>query len=367
MRKKTLPLLTLALLSLGTTAWAQDHSPLKASAAIPFHESFDAQKNFNTFMVIDSNQDGATWVWRNDDNPYARCNSGDNGKDDWLLTPVLHLEGNRSYVLTFKYYNGYYPEQMSVAFGQGDDPSAYQTIVADMNIDVEEFTTYTQEFTPTTTGEYRIGFHATTQGNDFYIGIDDIDVSAGAQTAAPDSVTALKLVRAPKGASDVSLSFTTPTTDATGNALDALTKVEVTRNDTIVQTFNTPNLGQQLQCRLTGGAEGINHFAVTAYSSVGAGRKATQDVYFGIDTPLPPKSLTLIDNGKTYTATWDPVDTIGANGGYVNPDEVTYTLYNFAEDEINSGIEDTEYVDDDATPENVTGVTQYYLAARVSS
>ena len=60
-------------------------------------------------MVIDSNNDGATWVWRNDDNPYARCNSGDNGKDDWLLTPLLHLEGNRSYVLSFKYYNGYYP------------------------------------------------------------------------------------------------------------------------------------------------------------------------------------------------------------------------------------------------------------------
>ena len=123
MRKKSLPLLTLALLSMSTTSWAQSPGPQKASAAIPDHESFDAQKNFNTFMVIDSNNDGATWVWRNDDNPYARCNSGDNGKDDWLLTPLLHLEGNRSYVLSFKYYNGYYPEQMSVAFGLGDDPT----------------------------------------------------------------------------------------------------------------------------------------------------------------------------------------------------------------------------------------------------
>ncbi len=364
MRKKTLPLLTLALLGFGATAWAQGHSPAKASAAIPYHESFDAQKNFDAFMVIDSNNDGSTWVWRKDDNPYARCNSGSNGEDDWLLTPPLHLEGNRSYQLTFKYRNGYYPERMSVAFGQGDSPSAYQTIVENFNIDVDDYATLTQEFTPATTGEYRIGFHANTEGNCFYIAIDDIEVSAGAQTAAPDSVANLNIVRAPKGASDVSLSFVTPTTDATGNVLSALTKVEVARNDTTVKTFDAPKPGQQLQCRLTGGAQGRNSFTVTAYSSVGAGRKATRDVYFGIDTPLPPTSLTLTDNGKTYTATWTPVDTIGANGGYVDPEQVTYTLYDFAEDEINSGIADTEYVDDDATPENVTGVTQYYLAAQ---
>ena len=364
MRKKSLPLLTLALLSMSTTSWAQSPGPQKASAAIPYHESFDAQKNFNTFMVIDSNNDGATWVWRNDDNPYARCNSGDNGKDDWLLTPLLHLEGNRSYVLSFKYYNGYYPEQMSVAFGLGDDPSAYQTIVADMAVNVDEFTSYTTEFTPTTTGDYRIGFHATTQDNNFYLGIDDIDVTAGAQTAAPDSVTNLKLTRAPKGARDVSLSFVAPTNDATGNALSALTKIEVTRNDTLVQSFSEPQPGQALQCRLKGGMPGINKFSVTAFSSTGEGRKATRNVYFGIDVPQPPTSFKLTDNGKTYTATWEAVDTIGANGGYVDPDKVTYTLYDFAEDEINSGIEDTEYVDDDAHPENVTGVMQYYLAAK---
>lgn len=52
------------------------------------------------------------------------------------------------------------------------------------------------------------------------------------------------------------------------------------------------------------------------------------EVYAGVDTPSTPANLQVVQGADQLSATltWDPVTT-GANGGYINPDDVTYTVW----------------------------------------
>lgn len=62
------------------------------------------------------------------------------------------------------------------------------------------------------------------------------------------------------------------------------------------------------------------------------------------DVPAALTNIKLFDNGDgTVTLTWDRVSETGKNGGYVNPDEVTYNIYSRNQELIVSGVEDNTY------------------------
>lgn len=340
--------------------------PARVSKTVPFFEGFDNQTAFDAFKVIDSNNDGSTWIWRSDDNSYARCNGhSTNATDDWLLTPFIRLEANHTYIFSFKYWKGFYPERIAVAFGMGDDPTQYTVINEGIDIPDTDDNVFTQEVTATATGDYRFGIHGITPTDRrrFYIAVDSISVKEGSQIIAPDSVTQFSVTAGEKGQRWATIAMRTPTIDAAGNQLDNLTKIEVLRNDTLVHTFNSPALGEDLNARIEGGKNGINVFTAVAYNNKGVGRKASKETYIGIDTPLPPTGIRLIDNGKTYTAKWNQAGSVGVHGGYVDPSQVTYNVYNVVEEVLASDISETEFLNDDATPYAVVGVTQYFVSA----
>lgn len=340
--------------------------PRKVSQTVPYFEDFSNQSSFSSFIVVDNNNDGSTWAWHKDENPYARCSSHPtNSTDDWLLTPLIRLEENHTYILSFKYWRGFYAERIAVGFGPGDDPSTYQVINAGIDIPDTDDNVFTQEVTATATGDYRFGIHGITSNENrrFYIAVDDISIKEGSKTAAPDSVTNYSVKAGEKGQRNAEVSLRTPLLDAAGNTLTALSKVELLRNDTLVHTFDSPKPGTDLTVNLPGGKDGMNVFTAIAHNDKGAGRKISKEVYIGIDTPMPPANVRLIDNGKTYTAEWDEVSTVGIHNGYVDPGQVTYTVYNVVEEEIASGIKETDFINDDATPYAVTGVTQYFVSA----
>ena len=335
----------------------------KAAATLPYYETFDTEDALTGYLIVDNNRDGNTWKWYKDsDNPYVRCYEDRNtDADDWLLTPTFLLKPGYTYILDFDYRTGYYSECISVGIGTTETPSTYTLLDTDLSLDDDGH--YQKEFTVSRIGFYRIGIHSKKSGSKFYVGVDNVSLKQGASTSSPDVVTNLTATPGPLGAEYATISFNAPTLHIDGTEISSIDKIEVWRNDTLQKTFNMPSPGQSLSCRIDGGPLGLNRYKVVTTANGKAGKEATATAWLGIDVPLPPTGVRLIDNGQTYTATWEAVGTLGAHGGYVDPDLVTYSVYNVAEELIEEGITDLSFYNDDATPMKVTGVTNYYVTA----
>ena len=70
---------------------------------------------------------------------------------------------------------------------------------------------------------------------------------------------------------------------------------------------------------------GIIKLSITAMLFAGMGIISPQTA-FADDVPLPPTTFRANDGADRYTFTWSKVGRTGANGGAVNPDNVTYVL-----------------------------------------
>lgn len=81
---------------------------------------------------------------------------------------------------------------------------------------------------------------------------------------------------------------------------------------------------------------GMHQFTVTCSLGQATGESVTLAAFIGKDTPVMPKNITL----SAETIKWDAV-TEGVNGGYINPEEVTYTVW-LDDEMIAEGIKDTE-------------------------
>ncbi len=69
-------------------------------------------------------------------------------------------------------------------------------------------------------------------------------------------------------------------------------------------------------------------YQAMAYNESGKGEKSEKTaVYIGIDQPLAPEIVEAVDSPTSVDLSWSAVGTVGMNGGYVNPDDVTYNVW----------------------------------------
>ncbi len=151
--------------------------------------------------VIDANGDGKTWS--NDavspsSSPnamrYSYSASGVTG-DDWFFTQGLNMTVGKSYQLQFKYRGyGSLTEAMEVKAGSTATPAGQTTtLFSNTNFNSSTYTTTTAGsaagqvllFTPSTAGVYYFGFHAISPGNQWYIYVDDVQVTEQVAPACP--------------------------------------------------------------------------------------------------------------------------------------------------------------------------------------
>ncbi len=117
--------------------------------------------DFGIWTVIDANNDELTWSLAGEDVLYAQA--GDDGANDWLISPALNMEEGKTYKLSFLYQpqNFLLPpnEDFNIYLGQGET-------VNDMTVELKAFEcrssgTYLGElfFTAPSTGEFNLGWH----------------------------------------------------------------------------------------------------------------------------------------------------------------------------------------------------------------
>lgn len=311
-----------------------NHIPFGKGFEVPYNNSFDNSESLALFHVIDGNGDGSTWKW-DKHHASAYIFSGTDvpaPQDDWLITPGIDMKAGSRYELTYyvptNMNDGRFMDRMEVAYGKGFDPSAYETVEEAYNSDGSKLRKHTVVVEPKEDGYYHFGFHCVSNSiKGLSIAVDDIHVDILANEEAPAAVSDLSL-SAKYGSAPVTISFTTPRKAVNGSAIDHITKVEVWRNTTdLVESVDMTETGKQITVTDRRGAKGNTVYTVYAYNEHGVGERASASIFLGKDIPGSPSDITLVDNGNGgLVLSWD-VPKSGANGGWCDPDNLTYNVY----------------------------------------
>lgn len=332
-----------AVAGIPATAVAQTPStgsPYTVTGSSPYTENWKDYKSLlsnDVWTVEDKNEDNYTWDDLDAGAPTYNGANATKTADDWLVSPPLYLVGGQSYTLEAGAYCGAFSgtaQRMAVAFGTGDDPTQYTELIPASPVSgtalAGDPTILKGVFTPATSGNYRIGFHAVSDMAGYII-MHNVKVSETAATAAtPVAITDLTLEAGQNGASTVKVSFTAPVKDITDRDLTSLTSATIYRdNSTLpVWTIDSPTPGQKIEWTDTNVEDGSHTY--TVYTSVGDLRsaKAEATTYVGGELyPAKPQNVRVYDNlDGTVTIKWDPVTT-GENGGYIDPESIQYGIF----------------------------------------
>ena len=164
MKQKRLQLLLALLMTAATGAWAQNAANLKV-----YNNALDTPVLYNSMTKIDANEDGTdtNGKWFLLDNAtyiYHRYNAA----DDWLVTPGIELEAGVTYTIALEAIkptpeSHTYTETFEVKVGTeatAANLSAGTAVIATTEV-TTSWTNYRRTFTPTTSGTYYVGIHAT--------------------------------------------------------------------------------------------------------------------------------------------------------------------------------------------------------------
>ena len=304
----------------------------------PFTEGFDSESSLNIFTIIDANNDGQTWSFCSDDGSgqsSAQISySTTVDHDDWLITPPLKLKAGTIYTISYRVASkgASYPELLEVNYGDKPTAAAMTGVLVEKSeITNQQYVTVKKELTPEKDGVYYFGFHCTSDHDWCYqLVLDDISVTGNSQKA-PDAITDINVVPSTDGTNFATVNFTTPSKAIDGTALSSDLEVSILRDGEEIQEMAALKPGTTYYYKDSYAKTGFNTYQVVAKNDAGTGRESKEvKVYVGLDTPNEPANINYAVADNAITLTWDPVTT-GSNGGYVDPKDITYNVYELEE------------------------------------
>lgn len=208
--------------------------------ALPYSNALDSETAFADFGVLDSNNDGKTWVFSADNGTYYGYSSA-NAADDWLISPAIKLEAGKKYHFAIDAASAStsYPEVFEVLIGTEPKASALkQSVLAATQVASKEFATYENETVEVAeTGYYHFGIHAISDANMWNLFVANFLVEAGAEPTAPAAVTDFAVAQTPDVLEAI-VSFKAPTKTVAGDDLTDLTKIDVLRDGNVINSIS---------------------------------------------------------------------------------------------------------------------------------
>lgn len=187
-------------------------------------------------------------------------------------------------------------------------------------------------------------------------------------STTPTAVENLTATALPKGELKAKVSFSLPVLDAAGNPLADTQLTATVRSAVATETVKgAPGSAHTVEIATV---NGFNSISVTADNAVG-GIESSVNIFTGLDAPqaLSDIRFSNSEDYKSLHLKWD-APTEGANGGYVNPADVTYSLclYNPETYEWEVSRHLGSVTSFDYTPElNGDGIETIELAIRTSN
>lgn len=188
-------------------------------------------------------------------------------------------------------------------------------------------------------------------------------VRVGHVLTGPAAVSDIVVTPGAKGALSASISFKAPTLYTDGAPLSAISRIDVKRGATLVQSFADPLPGASLTCSDSGvGMErGKQTWSITAYAGKAPGAVAAASAFCGWDAPGMPRNvrMTLGDDGYPVITWEDPVES--KNGGYFNPYLCYYVVMRVPDAAtLTEQCYDVTYVDRSVDTEQCDQMQLYY-------
>ncbi len=181
-----------------------------------------------------------------------------------------------------------------------------------------------------------------------------------ADDAAPDVVTDLSLDFT-GGSLSGNVSFTMPSTTFGGEAGTGNISYVVETNGTTAAS-GAKAYGEAVSVPVTLSAPGSYTFKVYASNAFGDGPATEATMFVGNDLPVAPQLTAAISNG-VVTLSWEPV-TESANGGYIDADNITYTVKRLPDGKIIAdGTKETSVTDTPDATGSLVGYS-YVVTAR---
>ncbi|RZK97898.1 MAG: fibronectin type III domain-containing protein, partial [Hymenobacter sp.] len=318
----------------------------------PYLENFDgvtAPALPCGITVLNVNND--TGVWANyNGTTYAasgansmRYNySGANAGNDWFFTNGLQMQAGATYQLQFKYRGyGSLTEAMEVKVGDAATVAGQTTTVFTNNsFNSSTYTTTTAgtgagqvaSFTPTTTGVYYFGFHATSLADQWYIYVDDVRVDAVSLASCPTPViTGISGVTA----NTATIAFTGPATATGYTLIYGLRGFDPTTTGTSVPATTSPVTltgltalsNYDVYVRATCGTNGASLISLVSRFTTACATTITfpyRELFDGVTAPVLPCGITTLDannDGSTWVnSNFNPSS--GTNSMRYNPSSV---------------------------------------------
>ncbi len=290
------------------------------------------------YTIIDGNSDGKGWTFAGLSTGTVCLSSSSvtDVTDDWLVTPPIHLLPGVTYSLA--YDEGYGLNSSSgnhhaVMMGTAPQADALTTeIVPNHSSGEKAMTTRETTFTVDAEGYYYFGFHATLAKGQETLKLANLKIEQAGDNVYPPAAGTLSYTLAPRGELKATVTYVAPTLNTNGEPLEAISKVDLIVNWGLkTETITDVAPGQTITVTVDGLWNNSNNkLEAIAYAGETAGESvAITNFWAGPDTPLPPTSpvVALSDDFTQVTLSWTPVDTIGEHGGWVDPDNVTYYVF----------------------------------------
>lgn len=331
--------------------------PAEPPVAIDFSE-WDEASFAGAFTTVNANNDTKEFVFDSSMGvaklEYSRSLAG----DDWVITKTpLKLTEGVEYtfkVLASSYASGAtYAETFEFKAGTSANASAMTTSIipvttfsSDMLSQPKEFE---GKFTPATTGDYYLGFHALTPANDgFYIGFGGLTVtgsSASGEVVQPVAPAPPILMADAGGATKVCIRAIAPDKDVLGNTLTMLRSITIYRDGRAITGGQEPCGWYDQQCvpgemtgefydsALYGLTPGLHTYYLKASNFYGESTESEHaTVFVGIPRPGAPSDATAVEtsNRGEVTVTWKDATT-DYDGNPINPDMLSYAVYDITD------------------------------------
>lgn len=298
---------------------------------IPYTADFSDAETFGMFSVIDNNSDNVTWAW-DADNMTARYNWAYVNGDDYLVSMPINAQTGHNYKVTLKARSeAWGAERLEVLAGRAGTPAGLTTTVIEpTELQSGDFVTIEGNFTAQEDGLCFIAVHAISDMYNNSIYLSELTIEPGADPLAPAAPADLAVAPAAMGEKKAIVSFTAPSLTVNGSELTEITKAEVLCDGSVAGTKEsiTPGAGVEITAEVP--VSGNHVFEVVAHNAYGPGIKSGKvTAWVGQDVPAGLQGLEVVDNGSNVEFKWNPVGTEGANGGYVNPAEVEYQLWDY--------------------------------------
>ncbi len=319
-----------------------------AAKEIPFYEDFASTLSFGTFMVVDGNDDGASWGQDVGGEKVSYPGHGNGNADDWLITLPLALKSGFNYRVKFDVCaNTYTPYRVEAMLGSLPNVKDMHTeVVPPRDITQPyQWRTLQANFHVDMAGDYYIGMHVTGAPNFGSLDLDNLSVEILGSSAAPQAPSAFNATAYAKGAHGADITFTAPSKAINGDALAGKCNVELYRGGTLIATFDNVDPGSPIRYSDNGAAAGLNTYKAVSYNSEGVGEDASVDVWVGIDLPGAVTSLVAKEMADGFVEiSWEAPET-GVHGGYIDASALTYTVKRNGWKEVAKGISDMKAQD----------------------